>query len=537
MLGLAFRQQRWSLVAFSLGTAMVGFVNSLAFVKTAGPAAAEQAQFGREMAAIASQFTILTPLPLQVGTMAGYVQWRYFGAQVPILLAIWAVSAGTGLRGDEEKGLVENWLAGGVSKLALLGWRALAFGLGLVAMVVLVAGLSWAGAQPQGGLGWAGLLADGLAAAALVLSLYGIGALASQLAPTRRSAAGLAGGATVILFLLNGLGRSDAGFARYRGLSPFYWYERTDALLVGGRLDLGATSLLGGVALVLLLLSWLGFRRRDLGSSWFRLPVPAGRPEYRPRDSAGLELPVLAGLYPQRLALAVWALGLAALAYLMVVEAKPLADAITGIPGLAPYLTRLRATLFVAFVDIVGFGIATPMLAVFTITQVSRWAGDDGEGRLELVLAEGVRRERVVIERVLGLALAAGLLSALTGAVVFFESRALGFELDAGRVALASALMVPLALSFGVAGSVIAAWRPRIAVPALTFLVVAGYFITQLGPIFRWPAWADDLSPFYLYGNPLSNGIYWTGFFAMAAITGVGLVLSLLAMRRREVGR
>ena len=55
---------------------------------------------------------------------------------------------------------------------------------------------------------------------------------------------------------------------------------------------------------------------------------------------------------------------------------------------------------------------------------------------------------------------------------------------EAGRVALASALMVPLALSFGVAGSVIAAWRPRIAVPALTFLVVAGYFITQLGPIF-----------------------------------------------------
>ena len=71
MLRLAFRQQRWSLLAFSLGTALLGFVNSLAFVKTAGTTAAEQAQFGREMAAIASQFTILTPQPVQVGTMAG----------------------------------------------------------------------------------------------------------------------------------------------------------------------------------------------------------------------------------------------------------------------------------------------------------------------------------------------------------------------------------------------------------------------------------------------------------------------------------
>src|ERR671931_2250900 len=120
MLRLAFRQQRWTLLAFCFGIALLGYLNSRAFVLTAGSTPAEQAQFGREMAAIAAQFTVITPPPIEVGTMAGWVQWRFYGAQVPLLLPIWALLAGSGLRADEEKGLVETWLAGGSTKLGLV---------------------------------------------------------------------------------------------------------------------------------------------------------------------------------------------------------------------------------------------------------------------------------------------------------------------------------------------------------------------------------------------------------------------------------
>jgi putative exporter of polyketide antibiotics len=97
--------------------------------------------------------------------------------------------------------------------------------------------------------------------------------------------------------------------------------------------------------------------------------------------------------------------------------------------------------------------------------------------------------------------------------------------------------MVLLCLCFAVAGLLLAGWRPRVAVGALTFLTISGYFITQLRAVFAWPAWMDDLSPFHLYGTPLSQGLYATGFYTMLAIVLVGMTLAIAAGGRREVGR
>jgi ABC-2 type transport system permease protein len=538
MVRLTLRLQRWSAIAFGLGLGGLGLLDSYGFVTAAGSTAAARAAFGTQMAAIGAQFSLITPLPVEVGTMAGYVQWRYFGAQVPLLLAIWAVAAGTAaVRGDEDRGLLESWLAAGLSRGAIVAWRTLAFAIVLAAAVAGMAVLTWAGAQPEGGLGWGGLVADGLAAAALGLALFAGGVLGGQLVATRRAAAGLSGAVVVALFLLNGVARTDAGFAHYRWLSPFYWYERTNTLDSGGAFDAGATALLLASALVLLLLAWLAFARRDLGAPLLSLPARGARPSHRPSASPLLEVPVVAGLYEQRWALVLWAAGLGAFAYLMVVEAKPIANALQGIPALAPYLGRVRAAVFVAFLDIVGFGIATPVLATFAITQVARWAADDGEGRLEMILAAGVPRWRVVVERLLALAVAAALLSAVMGVVTYFGARSNGFELDTSRLLLACALMVPLCLCFAVVGLLLAGWRPRVAVGVLTFLTIAGYLITQLRALFALPAWMDNLSPFRLYGTPLSEGLYRTGLYAMLGIVLAGVTLALVASSRREVGR
>jgi putative exporter of polyketide antibiotics len=61
--------------------------------------------------------------------------------------------------------------------------------------------------------------------------------------------------------------------------------------------------------------------------------------------------------------------------------------------------------------------------------------------------------------------------------------------------------------------------------------------LTQLGPLFKWPAWVDDISVFFLYGTPLTSGVYWTGLWILLGVTAVALAIGLLSFQRRDIGR
>ena len=58
----------------------------------------------------------------------------------------------------------------------------------------------------------------------------------------------------------------------------------------------------------------------------------------------------------------------------------------------------------------------------------------------------------------------------------------------------------------------------------------------QLAPIFKWPAWVEDISPFRLYGQPLSSGVDGVGLTIMIAVAVFGFVGSALLLERRDVG-
>ena len=85
-------------------------------------------------------------------------------------------------------------------------------------------------------------------------------------------------------------------------------------------------------------------------------------------------------------------------------------------------------------------------------------------------------------------------------------------------------------------GSVLAAWNPRAAGGLLGGLAFASYLVNELGPIFKWPSWVQDLSAFKLFGNPLASGVDRSGLAIMIAIVLVGFVGSILLMQRRDVG-
>src|SRR2546422_4693330 len=250
LIRIALKQQTVGLIALALGSVLGGVLNALAFIQIAGTTAAERAAFAQQMTLLGAQLSYMLPVPVHIDTLSGYLEWRLFGFIV-LVFAIWAAISGSGSgRGDEERGLVEQWLAAGVGRARYLIIRVAVFA--AIATVVIGAMqlsiLLSAGGEP---LPAGELVAMGVNLLAATLCCYGIALVIAQLVTTRRAAGGIAAGLFIALFLINGAGRTaDIGAARW--LSPFYLFERSRPLTNGGSLDVGAISVLLGAGVVLI---------------------------------------------------------------------------------------------------------------------------------------------------------------------------------------------------------------------------------------------------------------------------------------------
>lgn len=152
-------------------------------------------------------------------------------------------------------------------------------------------------------------------------------------------------------------------------------------------------------------------------------------------------------------------------------------------------------------------------------------------------IAQPIARWRVVAERAVTLVVAALLMAAVGSVVTGAVAPSQGVHLDTGALVTATALLALLALTFGAVGALVISRLPRVAVPVLAVVAVAGFYIPLFAPLFKWPGWVLDLSLFHLYGTPLTTGVYWTGLWVMVAIVVVGCGGAMAAMRVREVGR
>ena len=120
-------------------------------------------------------------------------------------------------------------------------------------------------------------------------------------------------------------------------------------------------------------------------------------------------------------------------------------------------------------------------------------------------------------------------------AVILALAPAEGIGVDAGKLLIATALLIPFALTFAAVGALLAGWRPRVAVVVLSTVGVISYLVFELGPLFKWPKWADNLSVFQLYGTPLITPVFVGGLIAMLAIVVVGFGSAGVALARRDV--
>jgi putative exporter of polyketide antibiotics len=154
-----------------------------------------------------------------------------------------------------------------------------------------------------------------------------------------------------------------------------------------------------------------------------------------------------------------------------------------------------------------------------------------------MVLSQPTARWRVALEREGSLLVATTLIASVGSLVTLWAADAQGISLGVGPIVLATALLLPFGLTFGSLGAAFAGWIPRATVLLLSGYAVVAYFLTQLAPLFRWPGWVENFSLFYLYGTPLTTGVYWTGFWILVAVIGIGMTIGLWSFQRRDVGR
>jgi len=205
-----------------------------------------------------------------------YLGSTVFGLLVPILLAVFAISAGMkAIAGDEEAGTLDLVAAHPVGRVSLALQR---FGAIVAAVVVLAAAVGLTITGLRGPAQYPEVSAGNVAATSFQLALFGVlfGALAYAVgAWTGRKTVALAvaAGVAVLGYLADSFLPQIEGLKWTQDLSPFHWYLGGDPLSNG--LDWAGIGLLAGVSALLIALGTWRFAHRDIATSRHRRMMPA----------------------------------------------------------------------------------------------------------------------------------------------------------------------------------------------------------------------------------------------------------------------
>jgi len=520
LIGRAFRDARTLTVVFTYLFAVYSFVQPVGYRRVyTTPVSRED--FARSFGTNPG-LRLLYGEPHNVATISGYTAWRV-GGVLAIAAAIFGVLAAVrALRGEEEAGRTELVLAGLVSRrTAYLSAMAAIGGATLILWAAEFAGFA------VGGLPVGGSVYLALATASVIPVFAGIGAVASQIAPSRRIAAEVSGGAAGLFFLLRVIADTVGGAGWLRWATPLGWAEEMRPF-AGAR---PAALLLPVVASVLLLgiAARLG-ATRDVGSGLIRERTAAS-----PRLWL-LSSPAAQALRSQRDGLIAWAGSFAVFSFILGVVASSVSS--SGIPaGVDRQVAKLGAGSIVTpsgylalifFVYVLG-------ISLFACAQVGSARREEEGQQLETLLALPVGRTGWLSGRLLLAACATAVIALLSGLLTWAGATAGGTTVPVGQMLEAGANCLPTALLFlGIAALAYAA-APR-ASSAISYGVIVLAFLWQaVGALVGAPGWLVGLTPFDHIGLVPAEP-----FRAAAAVVmiGIGLgasVAALAVFRRRDL--
>lgn len=245
----------------------------------------------------------------------------------------------------------------------------------------------------------------------------------------------------------------------------------------------------------------------------------------------------------------IWGLALGALGGLYVAIYPVFADQ----PGVEQMINSMPQGMK----DIFGFGESTGFESVeaFLATEMlnfivplalsffpilvasSALAGAEEEGTIDVLLANPLPRWQLVAGRFLAAAILLLGIVAIMGLLTWIAALAADVDLSIGSAAAASLNLWPLCLFFGGLAMLCSAifHRRLLAVAIPVALLVAMYFVDGLANSVEFLEDIQPLSAFYYYGSAIQEGIDWTNFAGLTAVTLVLVLLATVIFRRRDI--
>jgi ABC-2 type transport system permease protein len=379
-----------------------------------------------------------------------------------------------------------------------------------------------AGGLPAGGSAYLAL-----ATTSVVPVFVGVGAVASQLAPTRRIALEL-GSATVGLFLLlRVIADTSSSVGWLRWATPLGWAEelrpftRARPLILLLPVAAGALLLAAAARIA---------TRRDVGTG----VLPA-------RDTAAprlrlLSSPTAQALRSERGGLIVWLISAGAFAFILGMVSTSISSA--GISkSIQREIARLGSGSIVTPTGYLAFVFIFFILAVslFVCAQIGAARQEEADEQLETLLAQPVSRHGWLGGRLLLAAGAAVTISLVAGLLTWAGAASQGVSISLARMLEAGANCLPVALLFLGIAALAYAIVPRASAGVAYGLVTVSFLWDLLGSLLGVPKWLVELTPFTHVGlvpaQPFRGG-------AAAIMVGIGLLAAVAALgvfRRRDL--
>ncbi|HUK95095.1 MAG TPA: ABC transporter permease subunit [Gaiellaceae bacterium] len=515
----AFADGRTRTLSFALLFAGVAVANAVGFRHTF-PTLADRLSFARNFGHDKS-VRLFYGAPHDLLTAGGYTAWRA-GGSLSIFAAMWGLLAAIrAFRTEEDAGRQELVLSGAVTRTAAFLAALAAIGAGaLVLWLALFLGL--VGAR----LPAAGSAFLALATVAVIPAFVGVGALASQIAASRRVALELGSAALGGAFLLRVIAdTSSLGWLRWT--TPLGWTEELRAF-AGQRPSVLLLPAAAGA--LLLLISALISGRRDVGTGLLHTKDSA-EPSSRLLGS-----PTRYALRSERISLAGWLFGAGFFAFILGVIASSISS--TTLP--ASVQQRLEKLGSVAITTPAGYLGFTFLFFIFVISlfccsQIAAARREEAEQQLETLLALPVSRRRWFGGRLVLAAAGATVISLVTGVLAWAGSASQGADVSLAQMLGAGANCLPAALLFLGIGALAFAVLPR-ASAGIAYGVASLAFLWQLfGSVLGAPTWLLDLSPFRHIGLVPAQPFRAGEAAAMLAIAALLTLVSLRLFDRRDL--
>jgi len=516
----AFLDARIRTIGFVYAFAVYAYIQPAGFRSTY-PTLADRIAFAQSFAGN-DAIRLFYGYPYDPVTIGGYSAWRV-GGTLAIAAAVFGVLAAVrALRTEEESGRMELVLAAPVP-------RRTVFASAMAAIAVSVA-ILWAAlfaGYVVGGLAVGGSAYLALATASIVPVFVGIGAVVSQLAPSRPIALELGTAAVAAFLLLRVIADTVSGAGWVRWTTPLGWAEELrpftgpQPLLL--LLPLAATALLIAVAARM-------SATRDVGTG-----VLPARDTAPPRLTL-LSSPAAQALRAERGSLMVWAGSFAAFAVILGMIAPSISAA--GItPTVRKEFAKLGAGSILTPTGYLAFVFIFFILAVtlFVCGQVGAARGEESEEQLETLLAQPVSRVQWLGGRLLLAAGAATALSLLAGLLCWVGVNSQGISLSLPRMLEAGANCLPTAALFLGIAALAYAIVPR-ASSGIAYGLVALSFVWYLvGALAGVPKWLVKATPFAHIGFVPSQPFRILAAVVMVAIGALAIAAALAIFRRRDL--